>query len=67
MKEFKIEIEIDENGNLISETKGMTGEICINELEEVLQGLEGARSYKKKPEFYQKNNLKNNNIQKNKF
>jgi len=55
MKEFKIEIEIDENGNIKAETKGMQGDICISELEDILSGLEGKQSHKNKPEFYQKN------------
>ena len=60
MQEFKIEIEIDENGNLNAETKGMEGEICITELEEILKGIEGEQSYKNKPEFYKKSKVKNN-------
>jgi len=35
MQEFKIEIEIDENGNIKAETKGMKGTLCISELEKV--------------------------------
>ena len=59
MKEFKIEIEIDENGNLKAETKGMEGKICINELEEILEGIKGEMSYKNKPEFYKKSKISN--------
>ncbi len=54
MKEFNIEIEIDNDGNIKAETKGMKGDICINELEEILAGLEGEQGFKNKPEFYQK-------------
>lgn len=54
MKEYKIEIEIDEEGNIRAETKGMEGEICVEELDEILQGLDGERKEKKKPEFYKK-------------
>ncbi|WP_456480398.1 DUF2997 domain-containing protein [Nautilia sp.] len=54
MQKFKIEIEIDENGNLKAETKGMEGEICITELEKILKGIEGKQNYKNKPEFYKK-------------
>lgn len=54
MKEYKIEIEIDEDGNIRAETKGMEGEICIEELDQILDGLTGERKEKKKPEFYKK-------------
>lgn len=65
MKEFTIEIDIDENGNIRAETKGMDGEICITELDDVLEGLEGERSDNYKPEFYKKTNLTNKLTQKN--
>lgn len=55
MEEYKVEIEIDENGNIKAETKGMKGDTCISELEDILAGLEGEQSHKNKPEFYQKN------------
>jgi len=55
MQEFNVEIEIDEDGNIKAETKGMKGDVCIDELEEILAGLEGEQSFKNKPEFYQKN------------
>ena len=51
MQEFNVVIEIDENGNIKVETKGMKGEVCINELDEILKGLEGKQKYKNKPEF----------------
>ena len=54
MQEFNIEIEIDEDGNIKAETKGMKGDICVSELEDILAELEGEQSYKNKPEFYQK-------------
>ena len=55
MEEYKVEIEIDEDGNIKAETKGMQGDVCIGELEDILAGLEGEQSHKNKPEFYQKN------------
>ena len=63
MKEYKIEIKIDENGNIRAETKGMEGKICIDELEEILAGIEGIRKEKNRPEFYKKQtvNLKQRN------
>ncbi len=54
MQEYNITIEIDEDGNIKAETKGMKGEVCIDELEEILKGLEGEQTFKNKPEFYQK-------------
>jgi len=62
MQEFKINIEIDEDGNIKAETKGMKGEVCVDELENILKGLEGEQTYKNKPEFYQ--NRINNSIKK---
>jgi len=55
MQEFNVEIEIDKDGNIKAETKGMKGDVCIDELEEILAGLEGEQKFKNKPEFYQKN------------
>lgn len=55
MQEYNIIIEIDENGNIQAETKGMKGDICINELDEILKGIEGDQKFKNKPEFYQGN------------
>jgi hypothetical protein len=54
MQEFNIEIEIDEDGNIKAETKGMKGNTCVSELEEILAELEGEQNFKNKPEFYQK-------------
>lgn len=61
MQELNIEIVIDSEGNIKAETKGMKGDLCIGELEEILAGLEGEQSFKNKPEFYQKN-ANNKNI-----
>jgi len=54
MQEFKIEIEIDEEGSLKAETKGMEGEVCVNEIENILKGIDGEMNSKNKPEFYKK-------------
>lgn len=40
MKTYKIEVVIDEKGNIVAETKGMQGEIC-EVLDEILQGIPG--------------------------
>ncbi len=54
MQEFNIEIEIDEDGNIKAESKGIKGELCVTELNDILKGLEGDESFKNKPEYYQK-------------
>jgi hypothetical protein len=55
MQEFNISIEIDEDGNIKADTKGMKGEVCVDELKNILKGLEGDQTYKNKPEFYSEN------------
>lgn len=60
MKEFTIEIEIDEDAAITAETKGTTGDICVTELDNILKNLEGDVAFKNKPEFYLKN-IKNIN------
>lgn len=55
MQEYNVIIEIDADGNIKAETKGMKGDICVSELDEILKGLEGEQTFKNKPEFYQKN------------
>ncbi len=62
MQEFNVEIEIDENGNIKAETKGMKGDTCVSELEEILAELEGEQSFKNKPEFYQKDTIVKINV-----
>ncbi len=57
MQEYNVTIEIDENGDIKAETKGMKGDICVSELDDILKGLEGEQKFKNKPEFYNKNIL----------
>jgi hypothetical protein len=57
MQEFNVSIEIDEDGNIKADTKGMKGDICETELENILKGLEGEQTYKNKPEFYSKSKI----------
>lgn len=59
MKEYILEVIIEEDGRIVAETKGMSGPICVEELEGLLEGLEGEREDKKKPEYYQGNTLRN--------
>jgi len=63
MQEYNVVIEIDEDGNIQAETKGMKGEVCVNELDEILKGLEGEQNFKNKPEFYQKDNKVKKSLQ----
>jgi hypothetical protein len=58
VKEYKIEIEIDESGNIKAETKGMEGTVCVSELDEILEGLGEVSEEKKKPEYYKKQTIK---------
>jgi len=53
MQEYNVTINIDENGNIQAETKGMKGDVCVGELDEILKGLDGKQDFKNKPEFYQ--------------
>ncbi len=52
MKEHKIEIVIDEKGNIIAETKGMQGKICADELDKILVGIEGERKTQNTGDYY---------------
>lgn len=61
MQEFNVTIEIDEDGNIKAETKGMKGDTCVSELDEILKDLDGEQSFKNKPEYYQKQSCKNSN------
>ena len=60
MQEYNVTIEIDEDGNIKAETKGMQGDVCVNELDEILKGLDGDQVFKNKPEFDKKNRLQKN-------
>jgi len=60
MQEYNVTIEIDEDGNIKAETKGMKGDICVGELDEILKGLDGEKGFKNKPEFYHSVKKKSN-------
>ncbi len=64
MQEYNVTIEIDEDGNIKAETKGMKGNVCVGELDEILKGLDGDQGFKNKPEFYQKNSFSQQKINK---
>ena len=66
MAEQRIIVTIDENGKINASTDGLKGEVCLSELQELLD-MENLQSVKKTDEYYQANELKNKNIQKNKI
>lgn len=48
MKEYTVEIVIDENGEMHAETKGMQGKICAGELDGVLAGVDAGAEKSRK-------------------
>jgi len=58
MAEQRIVITIDENGKINASTEGIKGEMCLDELQELLGNLEDLQSVSKTDEFYQTNELK---------
>jgi len=54
MQTYVVEVEIDEDGNILAETKGMEGKVCVDELNDILAGLGKQEEVKKKPEYYKK-------------
>lgn len=66
MAEQTITITIDKNGKINAETLGIKGEMCINELQELLEDEGNLLSVKKSDEYYQEENIKIKNTIKNK-
>jgi hypothetical protein len=66
MAEQRIVIIIDENGKINASTEGIKGEMCLDELQELLDSLENIESINKTDEFYQSNELKAQNKIQNK-
>lgn len=62
MAEHRITITIDENGKIDASTSGIKGEMCLTELQSLLDDLENLQSIKKTDEYYQHNELNNKNI-----
>ncbi len=52
MKEFSIELTLDENGFLEAETFGFKGKICEAELKELLQGEFVIDTVEHKDDYY---------------
>lgn len=66
MAEQRIVITIDENGKINASTEGIKGEMCLDELQELLGSFEELQSINKTDEFYQSNELKSQNKIQNK-
>lgn len=66
MAEQTITITIDENGKINAETSGIKGEMCIDELQELLEKESDLLSVKKTDEYYQQQTVKIQNKIKNK-
>lgn len=66
MPEQRIVITIDDNGKINASTEGIKGEMCLDELQELLGSFEELQSVSKTDEFYQANELKTQNIIQNK-
>lgn len=65
MAEQRITITIDENGKINASTDGIKGEMCLTELQELLDDLENLQSVKKTDEYYQSEVVKSKNVIKN--
>lgn len=51
MKEQKIIVEIDREGGITADADGFTGDVCLRDLEKLLEGLgAGTQSVKRKPD-----------------
>lgn len=62
MAEQRITLTIDENGKINASTDGLKGEMCLTELQEILDDFENLQSVKKTDEYYQSAEVKINNI-----
>ena len=58
MAEQTITITIDENGKINAETIGIKGELCLDELQELLENDGDLLSVKKTDEYFQKQIVK---------
>lgn len=51
MKEQRITIEIDEEGRIAADAEGFSGDLCLKDLDRLLEGLSaGRRSAERKPD-----------------
>lgn len=66
MAEQRIIITIDENGKIEATTEGLKGEVCLTDLQKILESDIATMSIKKTDEYYQQNELSVSNTIKNK-
>ena len=66
MAEHTITITIDENGEIKAETFGIKGEMCLDELKELLDTEVNLLSVKKTDEYFQKEKIQVKNKIQNK-
>lgn len=66
MKENKIIVKINENGEIEAETFGMEGVDCVDELNRLMRDVATVTCNIKKPEYY-KNKITGTNEVKNKL
>jgi hypothetical protein len=66
MAETKIIITIDEDGKITASTEGIKGEMCLDQLEELLGNATSLRSIMKTDEFYEERRIDSNNQLQNK-
>jgi len=58
MAEQRIVVTIDENGKINAATEGIKGEMCLDELQDLLGEIADLESISKTDEFYQKTGVK---------
>jgi len=63
--EQRIVVTIDENGKINASTDGIKGEMCLTELQELLDDFDNLQSIKKTDEYYQSETVSNKNLIKN--
>ena len=64
MAEQRIVITIDESGKINASTEGIKGEMCLDELQKLLEDIADLQSVIKTDEFYQANeNTSKNKIE----
>jgi len=66
MAEERIVIDIDENGTITAKTDGIKGDMCLKEIDGILDNDQVFFSVKKTDEYYQNINKENRNILRNK-
>lgn len=55
--ETKIIVTIAEDGTITAETEGITGEVCVSELETLLQEIADIESIKKTDDYFRESNI----------